>query len=270
MKDFRGITALITGASSGIGAEIARQLASHAKCLILVARRRERLETLGEELLRINPGLTIHSRSVDLSDRGDIEDFGSWIVASGLEVDLLVNNAGLGDRGDFVTSDWWRIEEILDVNIGALTRLTHMIAPRMRRRGHGAILNISSVASLLPVPGLAVYAASKSFVTQFSEALRVELRDSGVSVTAVCPGPVETEFSQVAARKDMRPGFNSPEAMVIPVEQVAREALRAVANDEARRIPGLLPWFLMSLTALVPLFLLRFVLQLGYNSSRGK
>ncbi len=265
MNDLRGCTAIITGATSGIGAEIARQLAPRARCLVLLGRRRERLEALTAELTAKVPGLIVHPRPVDLSNRGELDDFASWLFSSGLEVDLLVNNAGLGDSGDFTSAEWWRIEEILDVNIVALTRLTHLIAPKMWRQRRGAILNISSVASLVPVPQMAVYAASKAYVTHFSEALRIELRNARVTVTAVCPGPVETEFFQVAARKNEVPQAKTPRALTVPVEQVAREALSAVAHDEARRIPGLLPWLAMSAVALVPIFILRRILQTGYN-----
>src|SRR6202034_803008 len=115
-------------------------------------------------------------------------------------VSLLVNNAGVGDHGLFERSDWPRVKAMIDVNIESLTRLTHALLPDLVRAGRGAILNVSSIASLLPIPKMAVYAATKAYVTSFSEALRAELRGTGVSVTAVCPGPVDTEFFAVAER----------------------------------------------------------------------
>src|SRR5579871_1499033 len=190
MNFFHGCTALITGASSGLGTEFARQLAPHASSLILVARRLDRLETLKEELDR--PGLTVHCHAADLADEVQIEALLAALAASGEHVTFLVNNAGCGDHGFFEESDWSRVEAMLDVNIKALTRLTHAVLPDLVRSGRGAILNVSSVASLLPLTKMAVYAATKADVTSFSEALRAELRNTGISVTALCPGPVDT------------------------------------------------------------------------------
>ncbi len=265
MNILQDCTALVTGASSGIGREIARQLAPMARRLILVARR-ESLEDLAMELRAAHPSLDVQTRRVDLSDRGDTEEFANWLVGSGFDVDLLVNNAGLGDSGDFATADWYKLEEVLEVNVVALTRLTHLIAPRMWRRRHGAILNISSIASLVPVPQMAVYAATKAYVTHLGEALRVELRSSRVSVTTVCPGPVHTEFLDVATREGENPEFKSPPGLTVAVEQVAREALSAVVHREARRIPGLMPWLLMSAVALLPVFAVRAFLEIGYSN----
>ena len=258
MNFFNGCTALITGASSGIGKEIARQLAPHAHSLILVARRLDRLETLKTELDR--PGLTIHCHAADLSDSVQMEALLAALAASGERVSLLVNNAGLGDHGFFEESDWARVEAILDVNIKALTRLTHAILPELVRAGSGAILNVSSIASLLPIPKLAVYAASKAYVTSFSEALRAELRGTGVSVTALCPGPVNTEFFEVAERPNERGSMPAPELFKVPVEQVAHEALRAVEHDRARIIPGWFVCIVMTISTLVPFFIVRLFL----------
>ena len=255
MQFFDGCTALITGASSGIGLEFARQLAPHARTLILVARRLDRLEALKGELDR--PGLTVHCHAADLGDEVQIEALIASLAASGERVTLLVNNAGVGDHGLFERSDWARVNAMIEVNIKSLTRLTHALLPDLVRAGRGAILNVSSIASLLPIPKLAVYAATKAYVTSFSEALRAEVRGTGVSVTAVCPGPVDTEFSAVAQREDARGGLPAPEIFKVPAWQVAQEALSAVQRDRARVIPGWLVWAVMSLTALVPIFFLR-------------
>ena len=258
MQFFDGCTALITGASSGIGLEFVRQLAPHASTLILVARRLDRLEALKGELDR--PGLTVHCHAADLGDEVQIEALIAALAASGEHVSLLVNNAGLGDHGLFERSDWVRVNAMIDVNIKSLTRLTHALLPDLIRAGRGAILNVSSIASLLPIPKMAVYAATKAYVTSLSEALRAELRGTGVSVTALCPGPVDTEFVAVAERGDSRDALPAPEVFKVPVQQVVREALNAVERDRARVIPGWLIWAVMSITALVPIWFLRIFL----------
>lgn len=254
MNFFTGCTALITGASAGFGQEFARQLAPHARALILVARRHERLENLQRELAR--PGLTIHAHAADLADEAQTEAFLAALAASGERVTLLINNAGLGDHGFFEDSDWSRVRAMIDVNIKALTRLTHAILPEMIRAGRGAILNVSSIASLMPIPKMAVYAATKSYVTSFTEALRAELRGTGVSVTAVCPGPVDTEFFDTAERAS-GDAMATPEFFKVSIPQVVREALGAVATGRARVIPGWIPWAVMAFASLVPIFILR-------------
>jgi len=258
MQFFDGCTALITGASSGIGLEFVRQLAPHASTLILVARRLDRLEALKGELDR--PGLTVHCHAADLGDEVQIEALIAALAASGEHVSLLVNNAGLGDHGLFERSDWARVNAMIDVNIKSLTRLTHALLPDLIRAGRGAVVNVSSIASFLPMPKMAVYAATKAYVTSLSEALRAELRGTGVSVTALCPGPVNTEFSAVAERGDSRDALPAPEVFKVPVQQVVREALNAVERDRARVVPGWLIWAVMSITALVPICILRIFL----------
>jgi uncharacterized protein len=260
MKYFTGCTALITGASSGIGYELARQLASEAATLVLVARRSGRLESLERELVRINPQLIVRSRSVDLADERQIDTLVEWIHADGLKIDVLINNAGLGDRGDFSGAEWGKIKRILDVNITALTKLTYLLLPMLREVKGAVIMNISSIVGSFPVPNIAVYAASKAYVTSFSEALRAELRHSDVVVTTVCPGPVETEFGLVAERKGAAL-YNVPELFTVPVEQVAHEALTAAANDRARVVPGLLVAVAMACICALPLFVLRIFLN---------
>jgi len=146
---FAECTVLITGASAGIGREFARQLAPAVNNMILVARRKDRLEALELELKIINPQLEVFCRQLDLSDHAALEGFCNWLDESALNVDLLVNNAGLGDRGAFIDSEWERVLGMLQVNIEALTYLTYRILPRMRKSGCGAILNVSSVASLV-------------------------------------------------------------------------------------------------------------------------
>jgi len=255
MKSLHGCYAMITGASSGIGAELARQLAPHAKALVLVARRRDRLEALKAELAR--SGLRIECHAVDLADAGKVGEFLAALGGSGVTVDFLINNAGLGDHGLFEASDWKRVEAMLDVNIKALTRLTHALLPGILHSGRGAILNVSSITAFLPMPDMAVYAATKAYVSSFTEAIRAELRGTGVAVTALCPGPVQTEFGGLAKRAGEEDAAPAPDILKLPVERIARDGLLAVDRDRARVIPGWLLAGLMFVTALVPILVLR-------------
>jgi uncharacterized protein len=256
---FTGCTVLITGASAGIGYEFARQLAPAASTMVLVARRNYRLETLEWELKAINPELKLFSRALDLRDKGELERFCHWLDGSDLTIDLLVNNAGLGDHGPFVDSEWERINSMLQVNVYALTYLTFRVLPAMRKARRGAIVNVSSIASLLPVPNSAVYAATKAYVTSFSEAIRAELRSSNISVTALCPGPVPTEFLGLATRGGDQHRHTAPESFVVPVNEVVRQALRAVAKRRARVIPGAIVSLAMTAVAFLPMFAKRLV-----------
>ena len=262
MKFFRGCTALITGASSGLGAEFARQLAPDARALVLTARRQDRLDVLKAELMRTNPNLSVYCYGLDLSDLDAIDRFTRWLSDEAIRINFLINNAGLGDHCLFEAAEWHKVEAMIDVNIAALTKLTHSLLPVLRTFEDSAILNVSSSASFVPVPQLAVYAATKAYVTSFSEALRAELRGTGVSVTALCPGPVDTEFGDVA-NAGHGPGqeFNSPHFFKVSADQVVDEALRGVERDRARVIPGWLVFIAMSLLALVPFALVRFGLS---------
>lgn len=234
---------------------MARQLAPHAKTLVLVARRGDRLEVLKSELVR--SGLDIRCHAVDLADAGQFDGLLASLASGGVTVDLLINNAGLGDHGLFEASDWKRVEAMLDVNIKALTRLTHALLPGMIRAGRGAILNVSSITAFLPMPHMAVYAATKAYVSSFTEAIRAELRGTGVGVTALCPGPVQTEFGNLAKREDERDAAPAPDVLKLPVERIVREGLLAVDRDRARVVPGWLLAGLMFVTALVPIFVIR-------------
>src|SRR5437016_3235156 len=195
-----GCFALITGASAGLGREFARQLAPRARGLVLIARRGDRLNHVREEVLSRDPNLLVHVRVVDLCDQAQREQLTKWLEQEKIAIDLLINNAGLGDYGSFATSDLERDDRIMQVNIVALTSLTRALLPQMIARKRGTILNVSSSAGFLPIPGMALYAASKAYVNCFSEALRAELRATGVTVMALCPGPAHTEFGDVAKR----------------------------------------------------------------------
>jgi uncharacterized protein len=248
--------ALITGASAGIGREFACQLASRARSLVLVARREQRLNELRKELNHQYPKLTISFRKTDLADLAQLNELIAWIDRERIDVDLLINNAGLGDSGPFATSDPSRNEQMTLVNIVALTTLTRHLLPRMIATGRGSILNVSSSAGFLPIPDFAVYAATKAYVTSFSEALRVELRGTGVSVCVLCPGPVHTEFQEVAKRPSAQPD-TGPEFVFVPVEQVVRDALAALEADRPIFIPGLPVKLGMFLVRATPMPILR-------------
>src|SRR5260370_10432942 len=215
-------SALITGASAGIGREFARQLANRARTLVLVARREQRLNELRDELRNRNAKLNVHVRVADLSEKSQIDELVRWLENEEIDIDLLINNAGLGDVGPFATSPPQRNDEMLQVNVAALTHVTIKLQPAMISQKRGAILNVSSSAGFLPIPEFNVYAATKAYVTSFSESLRAELRDTGVTVIALCPGPVHTEFGDVAKRPggepDRGPGF-----VYVPVGATGRD-----------------------------------------------
>ena len=257
-----GSSALITGASSGIGREFARQLANRARAIVLVARRSERLADLRDELLNRNPNLEVHVRVVDLADKAQIQLLIDSLAHDEIDVDLLINNAGLGDSGAFATSDPIRNEQMALVNVVALTSLTRRLLPQMIANRRGGILNVSSSAGFLPIPGDAVYAATKAYVTSFSEAIRAELRGKGVNVCAVCPGPVRTQFQQVAKRPGAQPEMGS-RIFFVSTEQVVREALAALEADRPLVILGIAMKLAMLLTRLMPMPVVRLVLRLS-------
>jgi short-subunit dehydrogenase len=249
-------SALITGGSAGLGREFARQLAGRARSLVLVARREQRLNQLRDELMQQNPNLSVHTHRTDLANPSELEELITWLECGKIDVDLLINNAGLGNLGPFATSDLIHNEQIMLVNIVALTSLTRRLLPGMIARKCGAILNVSSSAGFLPIPGFAVYAATKAYVTSFSEALRAELRGTGVSVCTLCPGPVHTEFQEVANRPGGQPD-SGPEFVHASVEQVVRDALAAVEADRPLVIPGLAMKLGMFLVRITPMSILR-------------
>lgn len=268
MKFYEGCTTLITGASAGLGAEFARQLAPHAHALILVARRLDRLEALRDELQAAHRHLTVSIYGADLAREDQRNALAAWLAAENLKVDFLVNNAGLGDRGEFVTSDWTKVRAMLDVNIGALTHLCHLLLPAMTAGGRAAILNVSSVASFFPLPNMAVYSATKAYVTSLSEALAIELRPRGITVTALCPGPVPTEFFTVARRSDDEDAaahYETLPAFVVSPQEAVRAGLEAVAHDRARVIPNPLLCLAVGAALVVPFFITREILRAFRN-----
>ena len=257
-----GCSALITGASAGIGREFARQLAPRARSLVLVARREQKLNELRDELRNRNAQLDVHVRVVDLCHKSQIDELLQWLEENKIDIDFLINNAGLGDYGSFATSPPERNDEMLQVNIVALTLLTRRLLPQMIARKRGAILSVSSSAGFLPIAGMGVYAASKAYVNSFSEALRAELRCTGVTVTTLCPGPVHTEFGDAAKRPGGQPE-TGPEFVYVSVEKTARDALAAIEAGKPLVIPGFVMKIAMFLVRITPMSILRLAWRLG-------
>jgi short-subunit dehydrogenase len=230
--------ALITGASAGLGEEFAFQLAPRVGKLVLVARREERLADIADRIRRHFPQAAVAVFVADLTDASHREQLIATLGQRGFLPDLLVNNAGMGDYGEFTKADWSKLESMLRLNIEALTHLTHALVPFMARRGFGAIMNVSSLASLLPIPDFAVYAATKAYVTSFSEALRIEFGDYGINVLAVCPGPVHTEFGSVARQGGGDSDMPGREMFYVDKERVVAQSIVALERGKPRVYPG--------------------------------
>jgi len=193
---------LITGASSGLGAEFAKIFAKAGNDLILVARSREKMEALKEELAET--GVEIAVIPMDLSRVDAAKELMKLTEEAGIPVDILINNAGFGHVGPLVGSDWGRQKQMMDLNMEALVQLTYEFGGKMQQRGHGRILNIASIAAFCPGPYMSLYYASKSFVLSFSQAVAEELKDKGITVTALCLGPTKTGFEAAANLQQCR------------------------------------------------------------------
>jgi short-subunit dehydrogenase len=226
--------ALVTGASSGIGTELARELARHGHDLVLTARGIPPMEALAEELRSEGAAVTVIG--ADLAQPGAAAALAGEIEARGFAVDVLINNAGLGAAGRFDRIDPGRIGEILQVNIVALTELTRLLLPGMIARGHGRIMLVASVAGFQPGPRMAAYFASKAYVLSLGEALSYELRRTGITVTTVCPGATATRFFDVAGANHSVMATRLRRMM--PADRVARLAYRALAAGRRVVITG--------------------------------
>jgi short-subunit dehydrogenase len=254
-----GCTAVITGASSGLGAEFARQLAPKAAALALVARRETELNALAEELQRTYPALRIAAIPCDLSDPDQRAMLPGHLSSLGFRVNVLINNAGLGDYGLFSEGAWHKIDLMTQVNITALTHLTHLFLPDLKTAAPSGILNVSSLAGELPLPDFAVYAGTKAYVSRLSEALRIELRADRISVTALCPGPVKTGFGAVAER----PGESTPKmkSAYQTKEHVVATGLKALCRGRAKAFPGFVVRATSLLVNILPAPMLRLILS---------
>jgi short-subunit dehydrogenase len=229
--------ALVTGASSGIGEQVARQLAARGHGLALTARREERLRALAEEL-GSEHGIRAEAFRADLEDESGRDALAAQLADTGRDVEILVNNAGFGDYRDLVDADADALRRMVRLNCEALLDLTARYVPEMAKRGRGAVINIASTAAFQPLPGNATYAATKAFVLSFSEAAHAELAALGVTVTAVCPGPVKTEFAEVAGVGDAE--RTTPDLVWTPVEEVAEAAVSGADRGKRVVVPGLL------------------------------
>ena len=242
---FNDLNVLITGASSGLGEAFARALSQKKANLILTARSIEKLKNLKCEL-ETKDHTRVHIFNVDLSSDRGAKDLSDMIFSSGLNVDLLINNAGFGTQKEFHIGDIDVYAEMIQVNIGSMVSLTRSVLPAMLQRGRGGIINISSTAAFQPIPYFALYAASKSFVLYFSEALSGEYQDKGIKVLTVCPGHTRTNFHQRAG-VDPKRLFNT-----VSAEKVVNEALDAYVNGKTTIVPGFLNHFLSNLNRLLP------------------
>jgi short-subunit dehydrogenase len=228
-----GKTALVTGASAGIGAELARLFAAEGHDVVLVARRGDKLAALAADLANKHTANAV-ILAEDLTDPAAPERIASEVAKRGIAVEFLVNSAGFGTTGAFVELDLARELAMVEVNVNALVRLTRLFLPPMVARGSGRVLNLGSTAGFLPGPFMAVYYASKAFVNSFSEALSYELRGTGVTVTVCCPGATATEFAHVAGNDKSR--LFQRGAMT--ATSVAAQAYREMMRGGAMAIPG--------------------------------
>ncbi len=227
-------TALITGASSGIGREFAQQLAAQTTNLVLIARSSDVLQQMATELQeRYAIQVSVIVQDLTAPDAGTLVY--KAVQAQGLTIDLLVNNAGFGDYGAFVQRSRQKQLDMIQLNITALVDLTHQFLPAMVQRRSGAVINVSSIAAFQPLPYLSVYAATKAFVLSFSEALWAETQPHGVKVIALCPGPTESNFMEVA---EFPTAINGKTQPLVPADQVVQAALEALESNQTNVVTG--------------------------------
>lgn len=239
--------ALVTGASSGIGADLARELAKDGHDLVLVARSEDRLKSLAAELEGHGAAVTV--RAQDLAKPGAAADLAGWLKQQGHAIDVLINNAGFGDAARFVEAEPQRLTDMMQLNMVTLTGLARALAPAMVARGKGRIMNVASTAAFQPGPEMAVYCATKAYVLSLSEALAFELTGSGVTVTCLCPGATHTGFAETA-QAGGNALFNAPN--VLTSEKVAREGYAAMQRGKRVAVIGTLNKLLAATAGMTP------------------
>ncbi len=245
-------TALVTGASSGIGAEFARQLAAKQNNLVLIARSEDKLKELAEQL-QSKHGIQTYAIAQDLTEPQAVATIFEKIQYQGLRIDLLVNNAGFGDYGQFSDRPLEKQLGMIQLNVNVLVELTGLFLPAMKQRGDGGIINISSIAGFQPFPKMSVYAATKAFVLNFTEALWAENRDTGVKILAVCPGPTESQFWKAAEFPVSLMEKNQNGMKLISNKVVVAEALKALERKQPNVVTGgFLNQFIVNLPRFVP------------------
>ncbi len=228
-------TALITGASSGIGTAFAQELAMRQMNLILVARSQDKLYQLAQTL-KDQASIDVEVIVQDLTEPQAAKKVYDTVTEKGLTVDFLINNAGFGDYGAFTQRELSRQIEMIQLNIVALVELTYLFLSSMQQRGTGSIINVSSIAGFQPLPYLSIYAATKAFVLSFSEALWAENQGTNINILALCPGPTESNFFKVADFPDSFANQNN--GNLTPAEEVVKEALEALEKDKSNTVPG--------------------------------
>jgi uncharacterized protein len=236
--------ALVTGASSGIGEALVGLLGAQSIPTVVVARRRDRLDELAARWS------CVEVLAADLTTGDGLRAVEERIRSGSQPIDFVVNNAGFGTSGEFATLDPDRLDDEVRLNVGALTRLSHAALSVMVPRRRGWLLNVSSVASFQPAPRLAVYAATKAYVTSLTESLHEEARPYGVKVTALCPGLTRTEFQQVSNTESYQTKF--PEFAWLSAEEVARDALADVVKGKALSVPGAMYKGLVAASSITP------------------
>ncbi len=230
MTSFKGTTALITGASSGIGEALAHRLAARGSNLILTARSKDKLNKLAKDLSDKH-GITVHVIPGDLSLAETPQHIYDQVKGKGLSVDLLINNAGFGKWGHFLAEENETYQEMIHLNVNSLVGLTHLFIPDMLKKGYGGVINVASTAAFQPVPYIATYSATKSFVLNFSEALWGEYKKQGLTVLALCPGYTSTNFFAEAHADTSGISFETPET-------VAEAGLNAFLKGKSFYVSG--------------------------------
>ncbi len=243
-------TALITGASSGIGQAFAEELATRQTNLILVARSQDKLYRLAKQLQQ-RASINVEVMVQDLTEPQAGQKVYDWVQNKNLSVDLLINNAGFGDYGLFSERDLSRQLDMIQLNVKVVVELTHLFLSQMQQRGEGSIINVSSIAGFQPLPYMSLYAATKAFVLSFTEALWAENKDKGIKCLALCPGPTESDFFEVARFPDSFQNKNN--GNLTSATTVVKDALKALGDNQSNVVTGgIVNSFMVNSTRFLP------------------